>query len=126
MNNKSLTDPQRIKLIIDNREIVVNMYDNPTSRDFLTMLPITSSFEDYAGKEKISYLPRRLYTEPIPSNSGSSVGDFAYYAPWGNLAIFYKGSATTANGLFVLGEIEFGKEHLAIMQGDFTDAIKKE
>ncbi len=119
----------KIKLIFDNEEVIVNIYDNPTSRDFLTMLPITSSFEDYFGKEKISYLPRKLNTEPTPSNSGPSVGEFAYFAPWGNLAIFYKESATTGNGLIVLGEIESGIEELsdklASMSDDFTVTIEK-
>ncbi|QWU13757.1 hypothetical protein SAMN04487895_13110 [Paenibacillus sophorae] len=116
----------KIKLIFDNEEVIVNLYDNPTSRDFLTMLPITLSFEDYVGNEKISYLPRKLNTDSTPSNSGPSVGEFAYYAPWGNLAIFYNGPVTTSsNGVIVLGEFESGIEELASMSDDFTVTIEK-
>ncbi|WP_410511194.1 cyclophilin-like fold protein [Paenibacillus sp. BR2-3] len=123
------TDNARIKLILDNETFIVDMYDNPTSRDFLTMLPITLSFEDFVGKEKISYLSRKLDTEPTPSNSGPSVGEFAYYAPWGNLAIFYNESATTGNGLVVLGKINSGmqelEEKLANISDNFIMTIEK-
>ena len=41
------------------------MADNPVTRDFLSMLPLTLEFEDLAGNEKISYLPRDLdHEEP--------------------------------------------------------------
>ncbi len=114
-------DYARIKLILGNDAFIVDMYDNPISRDFLTMLPITLSFEDYVGKEKISYLSRKLYIEPTQSNSGPSVGEFAYYAPWGNLAIFYKESATTGNGLIVLGKINSGMQELAEKLANMSD-----
>ncbi|WP_410511193.1 cyclophilin-like fold protein [Paenibacillus sp. BR2-3] len=123
--NESVEDT-KIKLIFDNEEVIVNLYDNPMSRDFLTMLPITLSFEDFNGEEKISYLPRKLNTDSTPSNSGPSVGEFAYYAPWGNLAIFYNGPVTTSsNGVIVLGEFESGIEELASMSDDFTMTIEK-
>jgi hypothetical protein len=32
--------------------------DNPATRDFLSTLPLTIGLEEYAGREKISYLPR--------------------------------------------------------------------
>lgn len=122
--NESVEDT-KIKLIFDNKEVIVNMYDNPMSRDFLTMLPITSTFEDFNGEEKISYLPRKLNSDSTPSNSGTSAGEFAYYAPWGNLAIFYNGPVTTSNGVIVLGEFESGIEDLASMSDDFTVTIEK-
>lgn len=114
----------RIKLAFNNDEVIVKMYDNPTSRDFLTLLPLTLEFEDYAGVEKISYLPRKLSTEDAPSGSNPEIGDLTLYAPWGNLAIFYKDFGY-ANGLIKLGKIESGLEKLADMKGDFTVKIAK-
>jgi hypothetical protein len=37
------------------------------------------------------------------------VGDIAYYAPWGNLAIYYKDFGYS-NGLIILGKIDSGPE----------------
>ena len=42
-----------------------------------------------------------------------SVGDIAYYAPWGNLAIFYKDFGYS-RGLIRLGRIDSGIEVLAV------------
>lgn len=94
------------------------------SRDFLTLLPLTLKVEDYAGAEKISYLPRKLSTQDAPSGSDPSIGDFTLYAPWGNLAIFYKDSGY-ASGLIGLGKIESGIEKLAGIKGNFTVEIER-
>ncbi|KKI88975.1 hypothetical protein WQ54_28890 [Bacillus sp. SA1-12] len=114
----------RIKLTFNNEEVIVKMFDNPTSRDFMTLLPLTITLEDYAGTEKINYLPKKLSTEEAPSGSNPSVGDFTYYSPWGNLAIFYKDFGYS-NGLIKLGKIESGVEKLKSMDGDFTVTIEK-
>jgi hypothetical protein len=114
----------RIKLTFNNEEVIVNMDDNPTSKDFLSLLPLTLTFEDYAGTEKISYPSNKLSTEEAPSGIDPSVGDFTYYAPWGNLAIFYKDFGYS-NGLIKLGKIESGIEKLENLNGDFTVIIEK-
>lgn len=118
------TPDTRIKLSFDNDEVIVKMYDNPTSRDFLTLLPLTLTFEDYSGTEKISNLPRRMSTEDAPAGSDPSAGDFTYYSPWGNLAIFYNDFGY-AGGLVILGTIESGTEKLGEIDGDFTVEIER-
>lgn len=114
----------RIKLTINNEQVIVKLYDNPTSRDFLTLLPLTTKLEDYAGSEKISMLSKRLSTENAPTGSDPSVGDFAYYSPWGNIIMYYK-DAGYANGVIKLGEIESGVEKLGNINGDVTVKIEK-
>ncbi|MGG3622478.1 cyclophilin-like fold protein [Bacillus gobiensis] len=101
------------------------MYDNPTSRDFLAQLPLTVTLEDYVGKEKTSILQKRLSTENVQSGNQPKKGDFAYYSPWENLSIFYKGFGDATNDLIILGEIESGKENFDNIQGDFTVHIEK-
>lgn len=36
------------------------------------------------------HLPARLSTAGAPEGIGPAVGDIAYYAPWGNLVLFYR------------------------------------
>ncbi|MTI47217.1 MAG: hypothetical protein FH761_05215 [Firmicutes bacterium] len=108
----------------NNEEIIVKIYDNPTSRDFLKLLPLTLQFEDYAATEKISYLPRNLSTDDAPRGFDPSKGDLTLYAPWANLAIFYK-DHSYANGLISLGRIESGIEKLEEISEDFTVVIEK-
>lgn len=121
IDNRGLVSMEdvKVKLTFNNEEVIVNMYDSPTSRDFLSQLPLTVTLEDHAGTEKVSYLSKKLSTEKAPSGSDPSVGDFAYYAPWGNLAIFYR-DFTYSNGLIKLGKIESGVEKLESLVGNFT------
>ena len=72
------------------------MLDSETTRDFISLLPLTLTLSDYAQTEKVSDLPRRLSTADAPDGVDPDVGDIAYYAPWGNLAIYYRTSATRA------------------------------
>ncbi|MBS4218239.1 hypothetical protein KHA96_07930 [Bacillus sp. FJAT-49711] len=113
-----------VKLTFNKEVVMVNMYDNPTSRDFLAQLPLTITIEDYAKTEKIAYLPKKLSIEKAPPGCIPSVGDFTYYAPWGNLAIFYKDFGYS-NGLIKLGKIESGIEKLESVHGNFTVEIEK-
>ena len=95
----------RIKMTFNDEEVMVRMHDNPTTRDFLAMLPLTVTLEDYAGTEKITRLSKRLSTKDAPAGSDPSVGDFTYYSPWGNIAIFYQ-DIGYADGLIFLGSIK--------------------
>jgi len=69
--------------------------------------------DDYAATKKISDLPRRLSTEGAPPGSDPAAGDIAYYAPWGNLAIFHK-DFRYSSGLIILGNVDSGAEALNV------------
>ena len=103
----------KIRLTIHGKEVSATLIDNATSRDLLSLLPLTLKLEDYAATEKITYLPRKLSTAGAPAGSDPSVGDVSYYAPWGNLAIFYKDFGYS-KGLIHLGRIESGIEALSV------------
>ena len=114
----------KIKLTFGENEAVVTLEDNATTHDFLSMLPVTLTFQDYAGSEKISYLPRSLSTDGAPSTYDPDVGDLILYAPWGNLAIFYR-DAGRSSGPVPMGHVESGLEQLAAMNGNFEVTITK-
>jgi hypothetical protein len=101
----------KIRMIIEGTAITATLADNGTARDFAALLPLTLTLEDYAATEKISGLPRRLSTEGAPPGSDPDVGDLAYYAPWGNLAVFYRDFGYSI-GLVKLGSIDAGVETL--------------
>jgi hypothetical protein len=101
----------KIRLTIDGKTIEATMLGNATAQDFISLLPMTLTLEDYASTEKISYLPRKLSTAGAPAGVDPAVGDIAYYAPWGNLAIFYK-DAGHAKGLVKLGRLDAGVDSL--------------
>jgi hypothetical protein len=114
----------RIHLTIGDTVVPATLDDTPAGRDFAALLPLTVTLSDYAGTEKISDLPRKLSTAGAPAGTGAAVGDITYYAPWGNLAIFYQASGY-ASGLVKLGSIGSGVEALANQQGSFTVTIDR-
>jgi hypothetical protein len=62
--------------------------DSPAVREFLQMLPLRLPFEEFAGREKVGYLPRKLDTSDSPGSDPED-GDLIYFAPWGNLGFYY-------------------------------------
>jgi hypothetical protein len=99
------TRAMKIRITIDSASISAQLEDNPSARDFASLLPLTVVLEDYARTEKITYLPRKLSTADAPAGVDPSIGDIAYYAPWGNLAIFYRDFGYSS-GLIKLGTID--------------------
>ncbi|WP_317932575.1 cyclophilin-like fold protein [Halioxenophilus sp. WMMB6] len=98
---------------VDGQQITATLEENAAARDFLALLPLTLTLEDYHRTEKISDLPAPLSTDGVPAGIDPEVGDITYYAPWGNLAIFYRDFGY-AKGLVKLGHIDSG---LALLTG---------
>lgn len=101
------SDSIKIRLRVEDRIIMATLNDSKTSRDFMSLLPLTLTLTDYGEIEKISDLPKRLSTEGAPSGSDPSIGDIAFYAPWGNMAIFRRDFGYS-KGLVILGKIDSG------------------
>lgn len=114
----------RIKLTVNGNEIFVNLDESQASRELLEMLPLTLTFEDFNNTEKIATLPDELSTEGLPSGYTPEVGDFSYYAPWGNISVFYK-DFRYSNSLYKLGRVESGTEILENMNGNFEVTIER-
>ena len=94
-----------IELTIEGTTLRGTIDDNAAGRDFGSLLPLTLTLTDYHSTEKISDLPRALSTEAAPNGITPSPGDLTYFAPWGNLALFYN-DFTYSDGLVHLGRLE--------------------
>ncbi|KYN79840.1 hypothetical protein ATY37_08290 [Vibrio cidicii] len=99
----------KIRFIFNDRTVTATLEDSLSTQDFLRQLPLTVELEDYARTEKIAYLPSKLTREGAPSGTSSKAGDISYYAPWGNLVIFYRDFGYAA-GLIKLGQLDSGLE----------------
>jgi hypothetical protein len=95
----------KITLTIDGQRLGATLNDSPAAAEFAAMLPLTLTLTDYASTEKIADLPGRLSSQAAPASYTPSVGDITYYAPWGNLAIFYR-DFRASPGLVSLGRID--------------------
>lgn len=99
---------QKIRITIGNSTMTAIVYDNPTSRSFLSQLPLTVDMNDFAGTEKIFYPPQHLNIDNNSKGMNPATGDIAVYAPWGNIALFYHRGGTFSNDLIPLGHLESG------------------
>jgi len=97
----------KIHITIDVRVIPATLADTAASRDFAAMLPLDLMLTDHAATEKIGDLPKRLRTQGAPAGHEPRPGDIAYYAPWGNLALFHA-PFRYSEGLVRLGSIDSG------------------
>lgn len=105
--------PMGIRVTLDGQEVEATLNDSPAARDLATLLPLTLDLEDFHGTERIADPPRKLTTENAPEPQAPKTGDLAYYAPWGNLAIFYKDGPSASSDLLVLGHIDADADQLA-------------
>ncbi|KXX65682.1 hypothetical protein AY586_09335 [Marichromatium gracile] len=94
-----------IQVIVAGETLSATLDDSPAGRDFAALLPLELSLSDYHATEKIADLPRRLDTRGAPASHAARTGDITYYAPWGNLAIFYR-PFQAARGLVRLGAFD--------------------
>lgn len=110
-----ISDPKvstmKLRIEVEGTVVTATLVDNEASMDFVSLLPLTLTLEDHASTEKITDLPKRLSTAGAPPGFDPSVGDIAYYAPWGNLAVYYKDFGYS-EGLVKLGTIDSGVEIL--------------
>lgn len=103
----------KIQITIGTTNLAATLDDNPTSREFAALLPLTLALRDFNSSEKISdELPKRLTQDGAPEAASGAVGDIAFYAPWGNLALFY-GPGPHAQGLIKMGRITSSLEPLS-------------
>ena len=58
------------------------------------MLPLTITVREFAGREKIAYLPRRLRYRGSRGSDPKN-GDLIYYVPWGNLGVYSPPASAT-------------------------------
>ena len=86
-------------------EVVIEE-DNPTTRSFVAMLPMTLAFSDYGGKEKVA-TPTGEWDFTDAEGLDPEVGDLFSYMPWGNLGFFYNADGNTfSNDVTKIGETE--------------------
>jgi Uncharacterized conserved protein len=85
--------------------------DNPTARDFVSLLPLKISMNDLFGREKYGDLPRAI-SETGPRTHSYHVGDIAYWSPDHQLAVYYRQDNQTppSPGVIPIAKMDAGME----------------
>lgn len=104
-----------IKVVADGRTIVFQLNDSTAARALYAQLPFSINVKNYSTNEKIFYPPKKLDTSGT-ALADARTGTLAYYAPWGNVVMFY-GSFGSAAGLYELGHAISGSAYIQNMSG---------
>jgi hypothetical protein len=99
----------KIRILAKGWQSTAELEDSASARDLVALLPLELTLRDHYGTEKIANLPTRLSTHGAPDGIDPAIGDIAYYAPLGNMAIFYRDFGYS-RGLVRLGRVEGGEE----------------
>jgi hypothetical protein len=68
-------------VIVGDTVLTRRLWDNATARDLIAQLPLTLTFRDFNGVEKIAQLPRKLSLDGVPAGADPLPRDIGYYAP---------------------------------------------
>ena len=91
--------------------------DSPGVRDFLSLLPLEVAVEEFAGAEKIAYLPRELNHEGSPGSDPED-GDLIYFTPWGNLGFYYDTTGIGySDATLHIGTFTATEQQLSLLEG---------
>ncbi|MDQ0791610.1 cyclophilin-like fold protein [Streptomyces sp. B1I3] len=114
-----------IRVTIDGRPVDATLNDSPPARDFAELLPLTLELEDFHQAEKVVDLSSGLSTSGGPEGAAPRAGDVGYYAPWGQLVLYYR-DVPYADGIIILGRLADDRDigQLATASKVTVDAVR--
>jgi hypothetical protein len=117
------TSETPIRVIIGDTVLTGQLWDNATARDLIAQLPLTLTFRDFNGVEKIAQLPRKLSMDGVPAGDDPFPRDIGYYNPSGDL-VFYYDDVSYFNGIVRLGQFDGSLDAIVSQTGNFTARIE--
>lgn len=113
-----------IQMTIGDTVLTGRLWDNATARDLIAQLPLTLTFRDFNGVEKIAQLPRKLSMDGVPAGDDPFPRDIGYYAPSGNL-VFYYDDVGYFTGIVRIGQFDGSMEAIVRQTRDFPVTIER-
>ncbi len=109
---------RRISVRFGDNIVIYELNDGTAAASLYEQLPLTCEVENFSTNEKIFYPPQELDTSDSPL-AQSGAGTLAYYAPWGDVVMFY-GEYSVNSSLYELGQAVSGGELVSQMSGTIT------
>ena len=101
----------RLKLTVGTKVVTATLVDNTTTRDLVSLLPLTLTMNDLFKREKFGHLPRALAGDGEGARTYEA-GQVVYWPPGPDVAVCYRhdGRTIPAPGITVLAKIDSGVE----------------
>jgi len=108
-NASPLKPSMKIRLKIEDKVLTATLVDSKTTRDFVSLLPLTLTMNDLFRREKFAHLPRAISEEGKRTHT-YEVGQVVYWSPGPDVAIFYRndGAKIPNPGIIIIGKIDSG------------------
>lgn len=105
----------KIRLTVNGQVITAILIDGETTRDFVSLLPLTLTLNDLFGREKFGHMPRAISTDGKRTHT-YEIGDVAYWSPGPDVAIYYRqdGEKIPPPGIIVIGKMDSRVEALDV------------
>lgn len=120
-NNSSEEEVETMRIAVrdESHTIVFALNESDAAKELYTQLPLTIEVENFSSNEKIFYPKNELSIEGTPLANSGGAGILAYYAPWGDVVMFYD-SFHSASGLYELGNAIEGVDQISSLSGQIT------
>jgi hypothetical protein len=89
-SSASAAEGTPITIRIDGETLTGTLSDNAAARSLIGQLPLTLSFSDRGGQEKIAELPGPLSLGGVPAGDDATPLTIGYYAPDQALVLYYE------------------------------------
>lgn len=122
--NPPATTETPIRVIIGDTILAARLWDNATARDLITQLPLTLTFRDFNGVEKIAQFPRKLSLDGVPTGDDPNPREIGYYAPSGDV-VFYYDDVGYFTGIVRIGQFDGSMDAIVHQTGHFTARIER-
>jgi hypothetical protein len=123
LTSQRATSETPIRVIIGDSVLTGRLWDNATARDLIAQLPLTLTFRDFNGVEKIGQLPRKLSMDGVPAGDDPFPRDIGYYNPSGDV-VFYYDDVGYFTGIVRIGQFDGSMDAIVSQTGNFTARIE--
>lgn len=116
MEEDAMAGERTITVACGEAVVTYELNDSAASEGLLAQLPLALEVEDFSDNEKVFYPPEELDVTDAPLAETGEAGTLAYYAPWGDVVMFY-GSFSPNGALYELGRAVDGMDAIAGLSG---------
>lgn len=116
---EEVKNQMKIRISNENHIIVFELNDSDAAKSLYEQLPLEVDVENFSSNEKIFYPSRELSTKNTPLANGGGLGVLAYYAPWGDVVMFYD-TFRSSSGLYELGMASENAESIKDLKGKIS------
>ena len=118
-------DGTAIRISLGDIQLTGRLSDNATARDLADQLPLTLDFRDHNNVEKTAPLAGELSLDGDPAGHDPTAGDIGYWAPDGDLVLYYDDDAPYFDGIVPIGEFDGELDAIERQRDDFSATIER-